>query len=689
MSRFIPNCLIFLTIAFLPVIWAEEFPVHTVLSVSTHQSMLLPNPLKIDTSFVRTYLEIKELVLAQFPDGMAEYSAKHRHNIEDVVIENFAKITIQDVELNCAALPEGQQATAILNPHDGNLIQQGIKQCGAKINLAKHFTASKTLAENIKTLSEEIFKEMKNRVIRQARISETMIIYGLVKKLAWIPEKEFSVLEQEYLLPVIIGNLKLRLFKASTQPALLSSELTSVDLDLRLVKAHLSQTKQDNIKRELSSQVARILSVMSTPSFTGDIAMQLEILDKMLNSDLVPKAERQDFDNNLATLIDQVAQKIADEINQEKFGEVKKLLLSNPFNTLNKTFDLGRKVVSLLQPSIEKISRYVNENQSAAAKNLLNSLQGLEGSLGVKILSMWKVPLDNYENTIHYVWMGKLDNPQNREMVTVGPQRLQDLINKDETGRYADVKIYLWVRDYSMEDAEALFSSMPNIEVRSFDAYFNKGKSKFFSLEEMKKFYYLMDVAENEQRYISQADAARMLVIAEFGGYYFDTTTFFTSLPKNIFDNNWEKRVGFTSNKVKWEKSLASQTQCPLHLLMDIQVISAPKKGDPIFIDTITCILKHPRNRFDAIGCYGKTLHKILGWSPPNVWQYAWQCTSEEFQFEKEGKIETFSVLYYDELNLLKVNASSWRSDDPQSKQRIFEKWRGRIGIIKAKYSLL
>ena len=62
----------------------------------------------------------------------------------------------------------------------------------------------------------------------------------------------------------------------------------------------------------------------------------------------------------------------------------------------------------------------------------------------------------NYENTVHYVWMGDINTTQRMELATLGPDRLDFLIRNLPIEN--EISINFWVREPTKEIATQLFT---------------------------------------------------------------------------------------------------------------------------------------------------------------------------------------------------------------------------------------
>ncbi|OPZ23817.1 MAG: hypothetical protein BWZ03_00377 [bacterium ADurb.BinA186] len=267
------------------------------------------------------------------------------------------------------------------------------------------------------------------------------------------------------------------------------------------------------------------------------------------------------------------------------------------------------------------------------------------------------IPQRNYENTVHYVWMGNLDTDQRKDISSLGPRRLHELAAKSNKTPLAYMEINMWVRANTIAAAQEFFKTLPGIKVRNLDDEFKNMSRNFFYHEQITRLFAILDKLEETRSYSMQADIVGLLVVAEFGGYYFDTTTFFKKLP-NLFDNNLKKRIGLTEDK----KSLPVDNELWKYPFAwtDLQVFSAPTKGDSVFVDTVRCILKEYDNPEIAnkpaiknLGiphyCLIEEAHKRYT-SPEQFpgeefWDHVWQKRDDE----------------YFELDLLKIGAGTWK----------------------------
>lgn len=256
--------------------------------------------------------------------------------------------------------------------------------------------------------------------------------------------------------------------------------------------------------------------------------------------------------------------------------------------------------------------------------------------------------LANYENTIHYAWIGDLATRERKNLATLGPQRLQDLIYK--TMKYTNARINMWVRGNNLESAVALFSQMPNIKVLSLDDYFHSSFVKHFSPAEVNKYFDLVNKLEGERKFAFAKDMVAVLIVAEFGGYFFDTTTFFKSLNAHLFDNTLEKRAGFIGSESTYKPDPSYQFG-PFQALTDYQVFSAPQKGDSVFVEAVKCAIL---NDGAIQSCFINSLVEKYGIQPEDPWRYGWQSVTE--------KVNGFQVVKYFELDLYKISAGSWRT---------------------------
>lgn len=274
----------------------------------------------------------------------------------------------------------------------------------------------------------------------------------------------------------------------------------------------------------------------------------------------------------------------------------------------------------------------------------------------------------NYENKIHYVWMGDLGTDQRKLMAGLGPERLYELLSRDNSSRNKNIDVNFWVRKSVVLSARELFSGKENfIKVKSIDDLIEKSNG-LQSLNEHERIQLkdLVDKLNEKKMFASEVDILGQLVVAEFGGYYFDTTTYFKELP-NFFDNQLEKRLGVNLNP-GFDADLYRNLY-PYHTVFDegdLQVFSAPQRRDPVFISALKCIianaddlLKEQAQILVPHNCLNQSMKDQYindypaGDQPP--WKYFWYSSREEIL----GVSGEFKV--YDELKLVKLAAGSWR----------------------------
>lgn len=278
----------------------------------------------------------------------------------------------------------------------------------------------------------------------------------------------------------------------------------------------------------------------------------------------------------------------------------------------------------------------------------------VKGFIFQVIISLFSLAIfaGNYENTVHYVWMGNLDTQERQQLCALGPNRLDNLLS--QRSEPLDIKIKLWVRNNTKQQALSLFSGT-RIEVVSIDDLLST-KREFFSDAETAKVKEIIDAMELKKSYSFQADVLGIFVAAEFGGYYFDTTTYFHELP-NLFNNTFIKRLGIRLSipLAVALKNYKSMELSPWYL-GDLQVFSAPQKGDSVFIKSIKKMIEDfgeegwyttkPETSFSPHGAVIRAFEEVFGSFPNNFEELVWIRGDD-------GKFR--------DLFLEKIEASSWR----------------------------
>lgn len=258
----------------------------------------------------------------------------------------------------------------------------------------------------------------------------------------------------------------------------------------------------------------------------------------------------------------------------------------------------------------------------------------------------------NYENTVHYVWMGDINTTQRMELATLGPDRLDFLIRNLPIEN--EIIINFWVREPTKEIATQLFTGT-NIKVRSIDDYLSGLiASEFFNTQEIAQLKKIIDEMEPKKFYAFQKDIIGIFLVAELGGYLFDTTTYFYSLP-NLFNNDSIKRIGIPFGKDSENNIEILKNFFPSISLwneLDLQISAAPIRGDAVFILSMKKILasynKHGLQKVSPPHfLISLSFEKEFGIQPHNF---------TELIFRKDPKTKTFS-----DLKLLKISAGTWR----------------------------
>lgn len=128
------------------------------------------------------------------------------------------------------------------------------------------------------------------------------------------------------------------------------------------------------------------------------------------------------------------------------------------------------------------------------------------------------------DDTVHFVWEGDLSTENKKICCKSGPASLAKL--SPET----DIKV--WVSETAIGQAKELFKEYKNITVRStyrmLDSHYGQLKFIQDKTNAIKTLYYKLGKGKS---FAAQKDLISFAIIAEFGGYFFDTTTQFKQKP--------------------------------------------------------------------------------------------------------------------------------------------------------------
>lgn len=127
-------------------------------------------------------------------------------------------------------------------------------------------------------------------------------------------------------------------------------------------------------------------------------------------------------------------------------------------------------------------------------------------------------------NKVHFIWMGSLKEEKYQAACHFGPSSLAK--------QSPQTKINMWVPEHLLKDAETLFKDYPNIQICSIDRMLNGEYGPLQHIENPKLIKDLLSEQDKARSFAAQKDLVSFTLMAEYGGYFFDTTIEFTGSPK-------------------------------------------------------------------------------------------------------------------------------------------------------------
>ncbi len=142
---------------------------------------------------------------------------------------------------------------------------------------------------------------------------------------------------------------------------------------------------------------------------------------------------------------------------------------------------------------------------------------------------------------VHYIWVGGLGSDAAKASCSMGPKRLAQLYaeqaNESEPPSDNVNVINMWVQASEVEQAETLFQDTPNVQIRNIDEFVHDFEWGLGDAEQVRAIYDNPDIPN-----VAKKDLLTYVVLNKEGGYFFDTSTFFTEVPElPSLDNNQYK----------------------------------------------------------------------------------------------------------------------------------------------------
>ncbi len=142
----------------------------------------------------------------------------------------------------------------------------------------------------------------------------------------------------------------------------------------------------------------------------------------------------------------------------------------------------------------------------------------------------------------------------------------------------------IWVAEYALQDANALFSEYDSIKVRSVGEILNSEfEPKYIAryLPKIKAFFEGCEKSDSPYTATAQKELLSFVIMAEYGGYFFDTTTRFVSQPN--FKTLTDIKVTLPPHcREKYDRS----NVLPWYGI-DIWSFASPGPGHPIFMECL------------------------------------------------------------------------------------------------------
>ncbi|KTD57386.1 hypothetical protein Lsan_2569 [Legionella santicrucis] len=261
-------------------------------------------------------------------------------------------------------------------------------------------------------------------------------------------------------------------------------------------------------------------------------------------------------------------------------------------------------------------------------------------------------------NMINYIWMGNLSTHINKVCCSLGPKSLAQ--------HSPEAKIIVWVPERLIGDAKALFSDCPSISIQSVDAMLI-GSLKHLSKSTVEEIQNTLEMQEKNKLYTAQKDLLTLVILEEFGGYFFDCTTRFTAKPN--LPQVVGVKVAITQKAVDSSTEMISNYNLSPWFQVDVWVF-ASEPGHPVMRNALNAYLKdEQRGTTNALsmGCVGESLVRHFGMSlnPESLWL-------------KESTPFGWRV---QELTMDKIHMGLWRKMSDEAKEAVLGNAYKELGL--------
>jgi len=235
--------------------------------------------------------------------------------------------------------------------------------------------------------------------------------------------------------------------------------------------------------------------------------------------------------------------------------------------------------------------------------------------------------------------MGRLDDEHLRELCLGGPISLAE--------RDPNKVVNLWLPESLIAEAKELFDGHDNIQLYSIDRLLNLEYVRFnhLSEESIIRTRNVIEGLEKINKYSAQVDLLEVLIIAEFGGFYFDTTTYFYDYPDTTID------------KIKIflpDYAVRGEAEYPVYA-SDYWAYAALNPGQKFFIDVFIASLESYENNLEnMVGCNDSDI--IID-------HYGFKPTIEDLENISWSTelITDMDFMHVKQLNMFKFHPGSWR----------------------------